>query len=205
MEQPDEIIKQTHSSSNLRFNEKRKWQLAFRRYVVEKALSEKYAPYFGLDHQTIRHWFELQFTEGLNWENFGSAWQFDHIIPVAYFNFEIEEDLYLCWNYINIRVEAILPDKSKAERIDALVAKAYYENLYNQTQSSICKRMLEKIAGLETTSIQQINQGVKAFLTTQKNWLEQVATLNKEEFARFNEGTSIDDLIKERALLKKFG
>lgn len=205
MEQTDETVKQTNSFSDPRFKEKRKWQLAFRRYVLEKALSEKYAPYFGLDHQNIRHWFELQFTEGLNWENFGSAWQFDHIIPVAYFNFEVEEDLYLCWNYINIRVEAIMPDKSKAERIDTLVAKAYFENLYNQTQFSICKRMLDKINQLEANSIQQNNQGVETFLTNQKEWLEQVATLTKEEFARFNEGTSIENLMKERALLKKFG
>lgn len=205
MEQSDEKVKQTNSSSDPRFKEKRKWQLAFRRYVLEKALSEKYAPYFGLDHQNIRYWFELQFTEGLKWENFGSAWQFDHIIPVAYFNFEVEEDLYLCWNYINIRVEAILPDKSKSERIDTLVAKAYFENLYNQTGFSICKRMLDKINQLEANSIQQNNQGVQAFLINQREWLEQVATLTKEEFARFNEGTSIENLMKERALLKKFG
>ncbi|KAF0241094.1 MAG: hypothetical protein FD183_827, partial [Chitinophagaceae bacterium] len=83
--------------------------------------------------------------------------------------------------------------------------KAYFENLYNQTQFSICKRMLDKINLLEVNSIQQNNQGVETFLTNQKEWLEQVATLTKEEFARFNEGASIEDLMKERALLKKFG
>lgn len=205
MSTPKEKTKHIQFAADSLFKEKRKWQLAFRRYVLENALSEKYAPYFGLDHQTIRKWFEIQFTEGLNWENFGSAWQFDHIIPIAYFNFEIEEDLYLCWNFINIRIEAIMPDNSKAERIDTLVAKAYFENLYSQTEFSICKRLLDKINQLEANSIQENNQEIKAFLINQKEWLEQVATLTKEEFARFNKGTSIENVMKEREILKKFG
>ena len=45
-----------------------------------------YAPYFGLDIENIRKWFEYQFTNELNWENFGKKWQFDHIIPVTYFD-----------------------------------------------------------------------------------------------------------------------
>ncbi len=205
MSTPKEKTKHIQFAADSLFKEKRKWQLAFRRYVLENALSEKYAPYFGLDHQTIRKWFEIQFTEGLNWENFGSAWQFDHIIPIAYFNFEIEEDLYLCWNFINIRIEAIMPDNSKAERIDTLVAKAYFENLYSQTEFSICKRLLDKINQLEANSIQENYQEIKAFLINQKEWLEQVATLTKEEFARFNKGTSIENVMKEREILKKFG
>ena len=51
------------TDSLIRFREKRKWQLSYRRYVLEKAPSEAYAPYFGLDIETLRQWFEAQFTE----------------------------------------------------------------------------------------------------------------------------------------------
>src|SRR6188474_3101936 len=85
----------------LKSREKRKWQVALRRYVLDKNLSPAYAWYFGLSIDQFRNWIEIQFTEGLSWENFGSAWQFDHVIPVAYFDFSLEEDLLLCWNFIN--------------------------------------------------------------------------------------------------------
>ena len=87
--------------SLLKFREKRKWQLAFRRYVIEKNKSSFYALYFGLDIEQLRHWIELQFTENIRWDNFGTSWQFDHIVPVAYFDFFNEDDLKLCWNFIN--------------------------------------------------------------------------------------------------------
>ena len=60
--------------------EKRKWQIALRRYVLEGNPSTRYAPYFGLDINTLRNWFELQFVEPMSWENFGTKWQFEHHI-----------------------------------------------------------------------------------------------------------------------------
>jgi hypothetical protein len=91
------------TESLIRFREKRKWQLGYRRYVLERSPSESYAPYFGLDIETLRKWFELQFTDELTWDNFGKAWQFDHIIPATYFDYSNENDLQLCWSFINIR------------------------------------------------------------------------------------------------------
>ena len=64
--------------------EKRKWQIAFRRYVLERNPSVFYAPYFGLDIDTLRKWLESQFMEGIDWDGFGKDWQFEHIIPVTY-------------------------------------------------------------------------------------------------------------------------
>ena len=55
----------------LKSREKRKWQIAFRRYVLEKNQCPSYAPYFGLDIQKIREWFEIQFEKGVKWEDFG--------------------------------------------------------------------------------------------------------------------------------------
>jgi hypothetical protein len=50
----------------LKFREKRKWQIALRRYVIEKNNCITYAPYFGLDRENLRKWFEMQFEEGYN-------------------------------------------------------------------------------------------------------------------------------------------
>lgn len=51
----------------LKTREKRKWQIALRRYVLERNVCVDYAPYFGLDIERMRHWFECQFPPGIGW------------------------------------------------------------------------------------------------------------------------------------------
>ncbi len=184
--------------------EKRKWQLAFRRYVLEGTPSEAYAPYFGIDRVQLRKWFELQFTEEINWETFASNWQFDHVLPVAYFDFTKEEDLILCWNFVNIRVEGLGADKKRGNRMDVLAVKKHFNHLFQKTGYTICQKMLEKIERIETSGIES-NENLIHFLSENKTMLADVSTLTKEEFARYNEGTSIKDLQTEREILKKFG
>src|SRR5688500_18764886 len=83
----------------IKFREKRKWLVALRRYVVDGQPSFAYAPYFALNIKKLREWFEIQFDKEMSWNNFGEAWQFDHIIPVVYFNYSDKNDLKLCWNF----------------------------------------------------------------------------------------------------------
>ena len=187
----------------LKFREKRKWQLALRRYVIEQSVSVTYAYYFGLSINEFRNWIEIQFTEGLNWDNFGSAWQFDHILPVAYFDFSIEEELKLCWNFINIRVGKINADENTTSRIDILNAKPYFEALHNKTSYSLCLKMINKISQLQQLYITE--HATEMFIINKLSQLEALTTFNKDEFNGLNEGMSIDDIILEREILKKFG
>lgn len=192
------------TDSLLKVREKKKWQLAFRRYVVEKNISVKYAKYFGLDIENYRKWIELQFTEGLNWDNFGTFWQFDHIIPVAYFNFSLEEDLKLCWNFINTRIENTQIGDMGASRIDILAAKPYFESLYAKTGFSICLKMLDKISDLEKNQF-VISSGLEEFIIQNKEQFEKMSTLSTEEYKRINKGMGLVDLILEKEILKKYG
>lgn len=191
-------------SLDMKMKEKRKWQIAYRRYVLEGSPSEAYAPYFGMDRVNLRKWFELQFKGDLSWESFATKWQFDHIVPVAYFDFKSEDDLYLCWSFINIRIETISLNKDRSNKIDVLSVKNYFLDLYEQTEYSTCKKMVEKIKQIEISNIES-NSEIVSFLTNNKKWLEQVSELNKDEFSRYNNGTTLSDLLKEREILKKFG
>ena len=113
--------------------EKKKWQIALRRYVIEGNPSLNYAPYFGLDSRRLRAWFENQFTEGQNWDNFGKHWQFEHIIPSGLFDFHNEMDLRLCWGFLNLRVGSLHSNKDLRSWLDAAAAKLYFGSLYTQT------------------------------------------------------------------------
>ncbi len=186
-----------------RFRENRKWQLAYRRFVIEGVPSEKYAPYFGLNRASLREWFDLQLINGLNWDNFGGVWQFEHIIPLGYFDFSFEADLLLCWNFINIRVEGkTLHDGQSEKSVDLLGAKLYFQTLYENTGFSMAQKMIQKIESIET-SMASINPGQLLFIQQKKEWLENICLLNKEEYARFNGGVSVEDIMMERAILKK--
>lgn len=195
--------KEEVTESVLRIREKRKWQLAYRRYVLENLPSEAYASYFGLDSKTLRQWFECQFTAGLQWDNFGKAWQFDHIVPATYFDYSNEEDLKLCWSFINMRVEPIDENKARSNRIDVLAVRAYFEDLYQKTGFALCNSMFEKIRAIEASNIQS-RPAIENFIIQNKERLETIGTLSKEELASLNTGTELKDILLEREILRKF-
>lgn len=188
----------------VKLRERRKWQLAFRRYVLEGLPSEAYAPYFGMRPEDLRHWFSLQFTGDQNWENFGKRWQFGHILPANYFNYSDPEDLRLCWSCINLRVESTESDHSGQTGGDVIGAKNYFQQLHRETGYSLCEKMLTKIELLEAR-FSTPRPELIAQLKTQKEDLEKIADLSEEEFLRYNQGTALSDLLLEREILRKFG
>lgn len=188
----------------LRFREKRKWQVTLRRYVLEKNLSPQYAIYFGLSIEEFRKWIELQFTDNLSWDNFGVKWQFDHIIPLAYFDFTDNDDLLLCWNFINIRVINIESGKSPENKIKIIAVKPYFENLFNKTGNTFCLKMIDKIDKMEKSCL--IDEAkIENYIIQNKSKIETISTLNKDEFNSLNTGTSLEDILMERDIIKKFG
>lgn len=188
----------------LKFREKRKWQVALRRYIIESKPAAAYAPYFGLDVKGFRQWIELQFKNGLHWNNFASSWQFDHIVPVTYFDFSNEEDLFLCWNFINIRVERIHLNNNRGNRIDVMAVKPYFEQLYKKTNYSFCLKIINKLDVIEVSNI--INEPeIEHFIINNKPHLEMIATLNQREFANYNDGIPLNEIFLEREIIKKFG
>ncbi|HVY76016.1 MAG TPA: hypothetical protein VG890_14375 [Puia sp.] len=195
---------ETLTESLIRIRERRKWQVGFRRYVLEKAPAESYAPYFGLDWEKMRHWIEIQFTSGQTWENFGKAWQFEHVLPVAFFDFSRESDLKLCWHFINIRVSSIQEEELSPGTLSILTARRYFHTLYEQTRYPICGLMLNKIAELEA-AYGLVPEALVLFLQENADALEKTARLTSAEFLRLNQGQTAAGLLLEREILRKFG
>jgi hypothetical protein len=188
----------------LKVREKKKWQLALRRYIIEKQPTPQYAPYFGLPTAIYRQWIELQFTNELNWDNFGKAWQFEHIVPVVYFDYSIEEDLKLCWSFINIRVEKLELSKARGNRVDVLAVKAYFEQLYMKTRFELSRKMIDKIAAVEVSNIIS-EPRIEGFIIENTTLLNTIDELEHDEFNQLNAGIALDQILLEREILKKFG
>jgi hypothetical protein len=71
--------------------------------------------YIGCNIQYLREWFEYNFTKEMNWDNYGSYWSIDHIIPVSKFDLTIEDDKMKCWNWSNLMP---MYNSSKKNKID---------------------------------------------------------------------------------------
>lgn len=192
--------KEEINDSLLLFREKRKWQIALRRYVIERRWGTGYAPYFALDSQNFRKWIELQFDEETNWDNFSKSWQFDHIVPVAYFDFKDDQDLRLCWNFINIRVENLVLNKNRGNRIDVLAAKAYFEKLYESTQYTLCLSMIRKIERIEVSEIKSTEK-LEKFICENERYLNLISDFSAYEFSRLNEGVQPHKILDDRQFL----
>src|ERR1700730_8130930 len=191
------------SDALLKFREKRKWQIALRRYALDQNRSSFYAPYFGLDIIHFRKWIEIQFDDEMNWDNFSSNWQFDHILPVVYFNFEEEPDLRLCWNFINIRAEKLQLGKNMDRRVDVIVAKAYFQNLFQRTSYTFCLDMVKKIEKIEILQMAG-NPDLGEFILQNKQRIETLGSFTTEEYISLNKGSALEKVLAEKEFLRKF-
>ncbi|MEA5457753.1 hypothetical protein VB796_01810 [Arcicella sp. LKC2W] len=86
---------------------KKRYSISLRRFVKGEMRLDNYANneilrYIILSRTDFREYLEHQFLEGMTWDNYCSAWEIDHIIPVGEFDMTNEDDLKLCWHYLNL-------------------------------------------------------------------------------------------------------
>lgn len=65
--------------------------------------------------QELREHLEKQFTPEMSWNNYGSYWEVDHIIPQNTFNISSAEDrdFQICWSLANLRPLSISDNRSR--------------------------------------------------------------------------------------------
>jgi hypothetical protein len=59
--------------------------------ALKKSKSKKSIEYLECDIDTYKKYIEKQFVEGMTWDNYGTEWHIDHIVPLKYNNPKIEE------------------------------------------------------------------------------------------------------------------
>ena len=180
---------------------KRKWQIALRRYVLEKNKSTYYARFFGIGIELFRGWIEIQFDSEMHWDNFGTNWQIDHIIPISYFDFKSEEDMAICWNFLNIQVSSTT---DKGAKIDLLGAKDYFSQLLAKTQIKSIEKMVKKIEAIERNNRAKY-QIKEEFILINKNYLDDIQGFTSYEYNRLNEGVLMEEIHAEKEIVKKYG
>lgn len=62
----------------------------------------------GYSVEDLRRHLESLFQDGMSWQNYGTAWHIDHVIPKSWFNLENEYgidlfELEICWSLRNLQ------------------------------------------------------------------------------------------------------
>lgn len=86
--------------------------------------------YIGCNIQYLREWFEYNFTKDMNWDNYGSYWSIDHIIPVCKFDLTNEDEKLKCWNWSNL-VPVTIKYNSSKKNIDKNQINDILEKIQN--------------------------------------------------------------------------
>jgi hypothetical protein len=59
--------------------------------------------FLGIDASGYKEYLECLFDDNMSWENHGSYWHIDHIIPVSYFNLMNKEEKNMAFDFRNTR------------------------------------------------------------------------------------------------------
>ena len=74
---------------------------------IKKALSRNKTnssfEYLGCDVEFLKMWLEFRFDETMTWENMGSVWHIDHILPIHAFDVTNPVDQYICFHWTNLQ------------------------------------------------------------------------------------------------------
>lgn len=78
---------------------------------------------FGYDVETLRRHLERQFTKKMSWENYGSYWELDHIVPMRLFPItSADSDAFrAAWALTNLRPLDVVQNRSKGGKRSLLL------------------------------------------------------------------------------------
>jgi len=68
-----------------------------------KGINSSYKIILDCEFDYFKLWIEFQFDKNMNWDNFGTYWELDHILPLYKFNFENEFEKNIAFNWTNLQ------------------------------------------------------------------------------------------------------
>jgi hypothetical protein len=73
--------------------------------------------YLGCSMEEYTQYLENQFDNKMNWDNYGTYWEIDHIMPVDSFDLDIEDNLYKCFHFKNTQPLEKTENRKKSNNI----------------------------------------------------------------------------------------
>lgn len=113
-------------NSNVNYRLKKSLALKMRSVLQKENTTMAYV---GCNIPYLREWFEFNFAPEMTWDNYGSYWSIDHVIPVKWFDLTDEKEKYACWNWSNMMPTTNAFNSSKKSNIDVQQMNCIEERL----------------------------------------------------------------------------
>ncbi len=89
-----------------------------RLHIALKNVSGKHSSkLLGCSKDHLMDWIGFQFENGLNWDNYGTAWHIDHVIPVSFFDVLCLEARQYAFHWTNTRPLGVRANLTKSSKI----------------------------------------------------------------------------------------
>lgn len=73
----------------------------------------------GCSWGQLRAHLEAKFRDGMTWENYGTFWHIDHIVPCAAYDHKKPQQVRQCWHFSNLRPLLAIENLKKGSKIEA--------------------------------------------------------------------------------------
>lgn len=113
----DLINEHARNKSANDYNYRIKKSLRVRIYISIKKNKPTFE-YVGCDLEFLKAWLKSLFTEEMTFENYGTYWHIDHVIPCSKFNLEKENDIFNCFRWTNLQPLEANKNLSKRDNIE---------------------------------------------------------------------------------------
>lgn len=85
---------------------------------IQGAIKEKSIFYLlGCNINELKEYLESQFQPGMTWENHGTVWHIDHILPISKFDLKNIEHQKICFHFLNLQPLWAEENMKKGEEI----------------------------------------------------------------------------------------
>jgi hypothetical protein len=92
--------------------------------------------YIGCAMEELKEYLSTKLTNEMTWENYGSVWHIDHIIPCSSWDFSSEFESSCCWNFRNLQPMLASENQSKHDNYNEEDKNEYIkrmEGIFNST------------------------------------------------------------------------
>jgi len=125
----------TRAKRNLRIREKRKNDVQAR---IINSLRSRFRrkdnstmALLGCSLQEFRHFISTKFSSNMTWDNYGSVWDIDHVIPLAFFDLTSGREQGTCFHWTNLQPLLKHENYKKSSKIIPSMIKAHFYHVQN--------------------------------------------------------------------------
>lgn len=109
------IVRRQNYKTNINRKLSTSISVMFRRSLKENKANQHWEDLISYNLQQLKQHLESQFTPEMNWDNYGTYWEIDHIIPQSLFDLSDvhNRDFKICWSLLNLRPLTVSENRSR--------------------------------------------------------------------------------------------